>query len=148
MRTTDISTEPIAQTVFEFPKDLSAEEANYQRNGEVRTSYERTRGVLFTMEVGLKRYFKEHKRYPGEASALTTPISYFMRKIAIDPFSKEQSPVRLKVNKKGKKYKAYSIGPDQTDNLGMILYDPTNGIISRGDIIKTGPSSNDFAWEN
>ena len=29
----------------------------------------------------------------------------------------------------------YSIGPDKIDNYALIVYDPTNGIISRGDIL-------------
>ncbi len=148
MRTADISTESIAPTLFEFPKDLSEEELDYQRNGEVRSGYESTKSDLFNIEMALESYFKEKKRYPAALSALITHLPYFFTESPIDRFDKEQSPLRLKVNKKGKKYKAYSIGPDHTDNQGLILYDPTNGIISRGDIIKTGPSSNDFAWKN
>ena len=29
----------------------------------------------------------------------------------------------------------YSVGPDKIDNGGIIVYDPSNGIISRGDIV-------------
>jgi hypothetical protein len=30
----------------------------------------------------------------------------------------------------------YSVGPDQMDHRGRIIYDPSNGILSRGDIIR------------
>ena len=32
----------------------------------------------------------------------------------------------------------YSVGPDGIDDLGLISYDPTNGVISGGDIIVPG----------
>jgi beta-lactamase regulating signal transducer with metallopeptidase domain len=146
MRIADISTDHIPSTLFELPKDISVEEADYQRNSEVRSGYERANSDLFKIEMAVKLYFKEKKRYTADPSSLTTPIAYVFSEIPLDPFDKQQSPLRLKLNEKGNKWKAYSVGPDKTDNHALILYDPTNGIVSRGDIIKTGPSSDDFDW--
>ncbi len=36
-------------------------------------------------------------------------------------------------------WKLDSYGPDHTDSGGWILYDPTNGVVSEGDIIRWGP---------
>jgi prepilin-type N-terminal cleavage/methylation domain-containing protein len=33
----------------------------------------------------------------------------------------------------------WSFGPDLRDNHGVVLYDPTNGTISRGDLMRFGP---------
>lgn len=38
----------------------------------------------------------------------------------------------------------YSVGPDKADDGGAIVYDPSNGTISRGDIVATVPAKREF----
>lgn len=33
----------------------------------------------------------------------------------------------------------YSLGPDRLEDLGKLIYDPTNGTVSNGDILRIGP---------
>jgi hypothetical protein len=59
----------------------------------------------------------------------------------IDIYSNNRSPYRLLYNIKLSKLILYSVGPDQEDNYGQIMYDPTNGSHSIGDIIMVVPSN-------
>ena len=42
----------------------------------------------------------------------------------------------------------YSIGPDKVDDLGLIVYDPTNGTVSAGDIVEAVLVCSTAATEN
>lgn len=42
----------------------------------------------------------------------------------------------------------YSIGPDKVDDLGLIVYDPTNGTVSAGDIVEAVFVCSTTATEN
>ncbi|HQH12915.1 MAG TPA: hypothetical protein PLS31_10855, partial [Candidatus Sumerlaeota bacterium] len=62
------------------------------------------------------------------------PVHY-LSSIPVDVYSKNGETVKYYVNQSDGTYILYSVGPDQTDNMGEIYYDPTNGASSVGDII-------------
>lgn len=55
----------------------------------------------------------------------------FIKNLPDDIFSLNGSKLKIDSTKNN----IYSIGPDGIDDLGEIIYDPTNGIKSRGDIL-------------
>lgn len=46
---------------------------------------------------------------------------------------------RLTGDRRAVKWTLWSYGPDLRDDHGVILYDPSNGTISRGDLMRFGP---------
>lgn len=46
---------------------------------------------------------------------------------------------RLTEERKPMQWTIWSYGPDLKDDHGVILYDPTNGIVSSGDLMRFGP---------
>lgn len=59
-----------------------------------------------------------------------------------DPFGKE--PMRFLI--RDDDFYCYSIGPDFEDGQAMMLYDPTNGTVSRGDIIVRVPREREYPF--
>lgn len=142
---------PVVQKI-----DLKSEES-------VRIGVARVKADLRSLATAMEAYFIDYNTYTANGPTLTTPISY-MTHIPADPFDKSLAPLRIIVSNKspeagqagkqqGKKrgknrpvqipkynfWTAYSVGPDQVDGHGEIAYDPTNGMISGGDIIRIGP---------
>ena len=94
---------------------------------------------------------------------LTTPVPY-LALVPFDPFLNETEGSAMTGNltyevastgltgKQPKGWAAYSCGPDRTDDIGpgapeypavqldTTVYDPSNGTISKGDILRFGPS--------
>ncbi|MBN1903370.1 hypothetical protein JW926_18775 [Candidatus Sumerlaeota bacterium] len=75
---------------------------------------------LFTAK---KLYLLEHKKEPKNMEDL---VPEYIPELLIDPFT-EKEPFR-------KESFFYSIGPDKIDQKGGLLYDPTNGTVTPGDI--------------
>ncbi len=110
------------------------------------------------LAVGLESYYIEHGHYPQNLSRLTTPIAY-LADIPHDSLDPQKRPYRYYV--KDDFWVLVSCGPEKrlrfypgdfdkmmdnySDDMGKVLhkikllytYDPTNGSISRGDIIRT-----------
>jgi len=76
------------------------------------------------------------ERYESQREGITwKKYNEFKKSIKInsdlintDPFGKG----KLKISEKYNKF--YSIGPDRVDNFLEVIYDPTNGVFSSGDI--------------
>lgn len=101
--------------------------------------------------AGLERFELKKKffNYKGE----DIKIYYTDKTIILDPFTDDKKPFHYRLGHKsvsnfqkhnplGKVlinpfffWTIYSVGPDKKDNNGEVLYDPTNGIISQGDIV-------------
>lgn len=93
-----------------------------------KTHYLRIRLKLLEISTAAKLKFLRTKRYPRRDDEL---IPDFLSSIPIDPFTGDQ--IRYYVH--GARFIAYSLGPDLLDQQGLIIYDPTNGATSLGDIV-------------
>lgn len=96
----------------------------------VKAQIDKTRQDLKALAIALESYRVDYKCYPKQSDQLTTPISYIVW-IPKDEFNPSE---QLKYCLKDDKFKIYSIGPDQQDDQLTIIYDPTNGLFSTGDI--------------
>lgn len=111
----------------------AARPVDVHSEADIRRGREAAQGALLDLAVGLEPYFVDNNRYPDDLKSLTTPVAY-LSALRADPFAREASPIRYVP--KGKDWLLYSIGPDQSDDKGGIQYDPTNGAVSRGDIVR------------
>ena len=92
------------------------------------------KAALRSMAVASEAYFVDFNRYTRNPNNLTTPVAYGI-KVEIDPFSKTGDTLKNAIAASGK-LAWYSIGPDDKDDEAKIIYDPTNGAISAGDILR------------
>jgi len=93
---------------------------------------------LQTTATALEAFYVDNSRYPETLDHLLSPIQY-LASTPRDPFSKDgQEPLVFTLLDEGKAYSIYSMGPDRVDNLGLVSYDPTNGTVSAGDMVRKG----------
>ena len=123
---------------------------------EIKSNVSRARADLRTLHTAIESYKVDWNYYPAHLPAITTPISY-VTQMPADVFEKplgpgEEIPSRYFADKSLMgmpgvlklavppqdpiRFVAYSVGPDGVDDGAMIEYDPTNGIISSGDVIR------------
>jgi len=89
----------------------------------MRSSYARGVRIIAALEL-----FKSRNNvYPGAIDVLSTILVPFHP----DPFTEKI----FRFEKGGDAYKLYSAGPDMLNDMAKLVYDPTNGIGSPGDII-------------
>jgi hypothetical protein len=100
----------------------------------IRQSVAKVKADLRSIATALESYYVDWNKYPTNLNNLTTPIAY-LTQVFGDPFAKGDETLKLGVSEKNY-WKTYSVGPDQEDNKGEIIYDPTNGTISKGDIVR------------
>ena len=96
--------------------------------------WETAQESLKTTAIGIESFNVDNNRYPNTLDELLAPVHY-LSSIPVDVYSKNGETVKYYVNQSDGAYVLYSVGPDQTDNMGEIYYDPTNGASSVGDII-------------
>jgi len=128
---------------------------------EIRNKVARTESELRFVAVALETFYVDNKRYPAPdkrdavPEILTKPVAYITG-IPNDPFS---GAYRYFVATDAQQWALVGTGPDADFDLDKRTYeslaktagkhlweelqayrfDPTNGTISRGDIIRTGP---------
>jgi len=90
---------------------------------QTRDAVSHGRYDLLRLQTAFNLYYLERNREPGTLADLAPE---FLPEIPQDPFG-QGSPFQTKPF-------LYSLGPNQTDQKGKILYDPTNGTITPGDI--------------
>jgi len=120
-----------ASTTATLPS-LTAEEEE-----AVRTQLARARSDLRSLHTALEAYRVDNDTYPDNLLVITTPIAYLSTWLP-DPFA-EPGPEYLKMRftPDWSAIRLYSVGPDGIDDQGEFVYDPTNGTISEGDIVRT-----------
>lgn len=100
---------------------------------KVATTWER----LSVTATAIESYFVDNKYYPKSLEELLKPIRY-ISEVPKDPFSKSgNDSLKYVINYSNNSYSIYSVGPDGIDNSYAIIYDPTNGTQSAGDIVYT-----------
>jgi len=65
-------------------------------------------------------------------SQVSELVSAYLPKKIDDPFAQDGTNADYRFDTKRKMF--YSIGPDLQDNGNQVIYDPSNGMISAGDI--------------
>ena len=86
--------------------------------------------------TALEAYYVDHNTYPATLEDLLSPVSY-MVVIPTDPLDTSgRGKIRYRIEEGGRSCVIYSVGPDGKDDGGAVLYDPTNGTSSSGDIIR------------
>ena len=137
-----------------------------------RSIISRSKADLQVIEVALESYYVDHQSYPGSINELTTPVAYLNKKLT-DPFSSNREEPyfyyagpditskktyfflagrgpdgKLGINGDTSQYKYYV--PDKNYTAaGIIVYDPTNGTTSDGDIIfPEGPDTTEVLPED
>ena len=116
----------------------------------VRGAFSQASIDLRSTATALESHYIDHNTYPTETRALTTPIAYLSKELT-DVFDRDHGPIRLSVfnaeeysgateGADGRPlysaYRIWSVGPDREDQQGDIIYDPTNGLVSGGDIVR------------
>jgi hypothetical protein len=134
------------------------------REAMIRNSVPRAKGDMRVLAVAIEAYFVDFNKYPSSRADyslpvwLTTPIRYLMKALP-DPFGRERGATYHYYTDKsapegwmlvsggpdGKidlTYKIYSGAVKKSGFFGAVgefqqyLYDPTNGTMSKGDIIR------------
>jgi HEAT repeat protein len=106
-------------------------------DAETEKQVERTQADLDSLSIAMQAHLIDTNAYPERLYQLTTPVAY-LSVLPEDPFatSDTQKLIRWKPDAKPAPL-LYSIGPDRMDQGGAVVYDPTNGAASPGDIVRT-----------
>jgi hypothetical protein len=83
--------------------------------------------------IALEAYNVDFNVYPKTLLVLTTPVAY-ITEIGRDPFA--ASDATYQYDNPDTSWLVWSVGPDQADDHGKLIYDPTNGVFSKGDVIR------------
>lgn len=115
----------------------------------IRTKVVRVQVDMFTIANAIEYYRIDNGLYPfetgfpvwriGDLTILTTPIAYISH-LPKDIFAEDYQFYKYQwysPSNKGGWY-VWSIGPDKFNDNHYFEYDPTNGIISKGDISRKG----------
>lgn len=130
---------------------------------QTRSKVSRAKADMSTLRTALESYAVDEGTYPlnaggigltGALQSLTKPRTY-LTSIPIDPFMKggtyayyAAGKVPTLMEKDFGSYMVASVGPDLTSQTGFSgteVYDPTNGSVSRGDIVITQRSADQIA---
>lgn len=120
------------------PASLLTDEAVSEKVSQAKSA-------LRSVHVALETYFVDHNEYPLHLEALTTPIAY-LSNLPEDPFAGGRT-VQWGISQPDEDLLLWTVGPDGVDDRGIVNYDPTNGTISSGDIVRVvfDTDANDFA---
>lgn len=139
---------------------IAAQVVSQLSEQEVSSRVSRTRADLRSLHTAIESYKVDWNYYPSSLVAITTPISYITGFVA-DPFEArlpEGVPVPEHLTPPGgmfgepgilkmgvvmpdsqdqeARFVIYGVGPDGKDDRGALEYDPTNGTLSSGDIVR------------
>jgi len=125
---------------------------------QTRAKVARAKSDERNLAVGLETYYIDNNRYPPTLDALTSPVAY-VTSVPKDPFAPEGFEAIYDYYTDGdNRWLLRSLGPDLDTNAHLqrlveqaddaselrLLYqpwefDPTNGTVSSGDILRAGP---------
>jgi type II secretory pathway pseudopilin PulG len=125
---------------------------------QLRAKISRSKADERNLATALETYRVDHNRYPYSLHILTTPVAY-ITSIPFDPFAEEGAEIIYDyVSDYKSRWLLRSLGPDRDadTDLQRLLeqasdvsdlrfvcqpweFDPTNGTVSSGDILRAGP---------
>ena len=119
----------------------------------IRGIYARTASDLRSLHTAMECYYVDYNQYPVKPYALTTPVAY-ITEVPPDYFSGDVRPwekgksfeeikddpypenLKIELSKENVSIYMYSVGPDGIDGRAEVTFDPTNGTISGGDVVR------------
>ncbi len=128
---------------------------------EIRKRVSRTQVNLRSFHTAFEAYRVDNNAYPTHLAGLTTPIAY-LPGLLPDEFPSKELPedsepvgpniwfgspdvLKMNISPEERVLVIYSVGPDEVDDGGLLTYDPTNGVLSTGDIRRTLPGEGGMA---
>jgi hypothetical protein len=98
----------------------------------------RAQDNLRSTQTALEAYHVDNNRYPDILQELVSPVAY-LTSVPRDPlFENGTKNLQYYAIPEKDAYVLYSVGPDGLDDSGIVIYDPTNGTTSRGDLVLKG----------
>jgi len=133
---------------------------------QVRSKVSRVRSDLRSLATGIESYYVDWNTYPPNADVLWQgPVKYLTSPFP-DPYAPNRGETLRMLSganasermvqlgllspadaRNPNYWFAYSIGPDGRDDGAAVLYDPTNGTISAGDIIRFKDGMFEGGWK-
>ncbi|MBN1901454.1 zf-HC2 domain-containing protein [Candidatus Sumerlaeota bacterium] len=102
---------------------------------EYDSRFVRAQDNLKSTQAALEAYHVDNNRYPDILAELVSPVAY-LTSVPTDPLSGNGSMKLQYYVIEGKDACVlYSAGPDGVDDSGIVVYDPTNGTNSKGDLV-------------
>lgn len=102
------------------------------------SKYVRTLKDLKSTQTALESYHVDNNRYPEILQELISPVKY-ISSVPRDPlFENGSEYLKYYAIPEKDAYVIYSVGPDGIDDSGLVIYDPTNGTSSKGDLVLQG----------
>jgi hypothetical protein len=114
-----------------------------QRNAEeaiTRFRCTRSHFQLIRAAVAARHHFLRTAAFPQQAADFAPLLP------AGPPPDPHKPAEALRFHTDADQFLCYSVGPDQKDDAGSILYDPTNGTKSRGDIVVRMPRERKYPF--
>ncbi|MFH0793340.1 MAG: hypothetical protein V2A74_04840, partial [bacterium] len=124
-----------------------------------RSKVSRAKADMRSLATAVESYYVDNNAYPPDASLLWQGAVKYLSDELVDPFAAGgeyygRPALKYEVGEKAfdKALRAgivrpeqrsssfwmtYSVGPDGRDDGGEIIYDPTNGTVSVGDVVRT-----------
>lgn len=112
---------------------------------EVRTRSRTSFAMLEALRVAAAVRAQQARtgKLPTEIATLAPE---FLEELPSDPFMKDR-PISYRI-RSPREAIAYSYGPDLTDDYAAFAYDPTNGVISTGDVLVRIPREPEFPFSS
>ncbi|MCX7016536.1 MAG: hypothetical protein NTW86_28930, partial [Candidatus Sumerlaeota bacterium] len=138
---------------------------------QTRSKVSRVKSDQRSLATAIESYFVDNNAYPARVETLWQGPVHYMSGGLFDPFASAASGGRGKgfsyvvgpdaiarAQRAGllapgptappaSFWLTYSLGPDGRDDGGEIVYDPTNGTVSRGDVIRTSQGAGQ-GWDS
>jgi type II secretory pathway pseudopilin PulG len=108
-----------------------------------RAKTERARAQISVIAAAIQAYEADTGQFPPTLLSLLNPSPY-LPQIPVDPFAASNQPISY--SRADGACQLYSLGPDGFDDRGLLVYDPTNGAESDGDILLTCPQRDSAQW--
>jgi hypothetical protein len=121
------------------PVNIAKKQNPKSKEDVVKEKIETAQKNIKMVSTGCNSYHLDNNKFPDTLSQLTIHANY-LKGDPVDPFNNNTS-LRYKYipNKESAAWKddyfVWSIGPDEKDQDAKLIYDPTNGLTSSGDIV-------------
>ncbi len=131
---------------------------------QTRSKVSRALSDMRSMRTGLEAYYIDQNSYPHKPEILWQGTVKYLSGPFTDPFAQPSgTSLRYLVHGaaldrarsagligpgENTQWMLYSIGPDGIDDDGRMLYDPTNGTLSSGDVIAIQRAEEKSGWDS
>lgn len=120
---------------------------------QVRSKISRVKSDQRSLATGIEAYFVDNNAYPVDPNLIANGPVKYVTSWFTDPMAGRDAPMRYVVGedayeraaraglvppeqKRSQFWMLYSVGPDAQDDRGELVFDPTNGSVSAGDVVR------------